>query len=252
VPPALVIEEPLPPQPAVPPMSRRATQQKSEVDTAPQGRAAVPESSANSIVLGTHPYIFEQFRQELAAFEEEFSDRQLSLDFDCYVVDQVAIAFSEARINLALFYARGETRTLPSDYLWSERWSLFVGAGHRLAHHGSVTRDDLAGEGLLLSAASNRLRPITMACLEAGGLGDLPVAAESDDHLFLAEDCRKGGGVLPLFGPAARRMGAMAGLRRLPYAHHIPPVEVRRAIHPRALGNMGAMALADLLKRSLA
>lgn len=203
------------------------------------------------IVVGVHPSIFARLTPALAAFEDEFPDRPLSMDFDCFLVEHVALAFSEARADLALFYALGEARTIPSHLLWREGWSLFVGAGHRVASRDEVGIEDIAGEGLLLSSPVNRLRLLLDTCLVQGGLGHMQVAAESDDHSLLVEHCRTGRGILPLFGPDATRTAALPGLRRIAYSGHIPEVEVRRALNPRGAADEGIQALGEILTRGL-
>jgi molybdate transport repressor ModE-like protein len=191
-----------------------------------------PTTRERPITIGTHPSIIARFQGKLAAFEDAFPDRPVSIDFNCFVADRVALALSEGRVTMAYFYALGATRVFPSDYLWSERWSLYVGRDHPLANQEFVGRDDIAGEPLLSFSASNRLRPLVDACLSGAGLGAMPVAAETDDYGQLAERAREGAGVLPLFGAAAARIGSSPGVKRLPYVDPIPAIEVRRVVHP--------------------
>lgn len=209
------------------------------------------QAAARPIVIGTHPAIFASFRPAMLSFEEEFADRPLSVDFDCPAAGQVAAGFAEGKIDLALFYATGAPRGLASEYLWSERWSLFVGEGHRLAGRGAVGRADLAGEALLMPAPGNRLQGLVGECLVKGGLGALGVLAESDDYAQLSARCREGAAILPAFGEAAARIAAMPGIRRLAYVDQIPIVDIRLAVAPRAAGDDVVGALADMLKRSL-
>jgi molybdate transport repressor ModE-like protein len=210
--------------------------------------APLPRRSDRPITIGIHPSILSRFQSKLAAFEEAFPHRPVSVDVNCFVADRVALALSEDRITMAYFYALGATRVFPSDYLWSERWSLYVGRDHRLASLEFVGRDDIAIEPLLTFSAANRLRPLVDACLSGGGLGAMPVALESDDYGQLAERAREGGGVLPLFGAAAARIGASAGLRRLPFVDPIPAIEVRRVVHSGAADDDEVQALIATLQ----
>lgn len=209
---------------------------------------SVPGGGA-SIVMGTHPSIFALLKQELAAFEDEFPDRPLSMDFDCFIVEQVALAFSEGRTDLALFYALGETRSFVSHKLWNEGWSLFVGRSHPLASRQVVRLEDIAQEALLLSSPTNRLRLLLDTCLVQGGLGNLQVAAELEDHARLVQRCRAGEGILPLFGPTAAQTAVMPGIRRLAYAGRIPAIEVRCAVRPKAEADESVQALAEIIRR---
>jgi molybdate transport repressor ModE-like protein len=191
-----------------------------------------PVDQDRPITIGTHASILTRFQDKLAAFEDAFPNRPVSVDFNCFVADRVAVALSEGTIAMAYFYAMGETRVFPSDYLWSERWALYVASDHRLAAREFVSRDDLLSLGLLSFAPANRLRPLVEACFAEAGLGAMPFLVESDDYGQLVERAREGEGVLPLFGSAAARIGATSGLKRLPYVDPIPAIEVRRVVHP--------------------
>ena len=198
---------------------------------APDAPWAHETRSDKPITIGTHPSIIARFQGKLAAFEDAFPHRPVSIDFNCYVADRVALALSEGRVTMAYFYSIGETRIFPSDYLWSERWSLYVGRGHPLADMEFVCRDDIVSQPLLSFAATHRLRPLVEACLSAAGLGAMQFDLETDDYGQLAERAREGEGVLPLFGAAAARIGAAPGLKRLPFVDPIPAIEVRRVVH---------------------
>lgn len=203
--------------------------------------------SDRPITIGAHPSILSRFQAKVAAFEDAFPHRPVTIDFNCFVADRVALALSEDRVTMAYFYALGATRVFPSDYLWSERWSLYVGRDHPLAALEFVGRDDIAEQSLLTFSMTNRLRPLVDACLSGAGLGAMPVAVETDDYGQLAERAREGAGVLPLFGAAAARIGASAGLRRLPFVDPIPAIEVRRVVHPGAADDDEVQALAATL-----
>ncbi len=215
--------------------------------SAPADRRARGRSD-QPIIIGIHPSILARFQSKLAAFEDAFPHRPVSIDVSCFVADRVALALSEARVTMAYFYALGATRVFPSDYLWSERWSLYVGRDHPLASLEFVGRDDIAGEALLTYSATNRLRPLVDACLSGAGLGAMPVALETDDYGQLAERARDGAGVLPLFGAAAARIGSAPGLRRLPFVDPIPAIEVRRVVHPDAVEDDEVQALIATLQ----
>jgi molybdate transport repressor ModE-like protein len=215
--------------------------------TPPDPVAPLP-SSDQPITIGIHPSILTRFQDKLAAFEDAFPNRPVSVDFNCFVADRVALALSAGIISIAYFYALGETRVFPSDYLWSERWALYVGENHRLAERDYVSREDLSNQSLISFAEGNRLRPLVEACMTEAGLGGLPYAVESDDYVLLVERVRDGAGILPLFGAAAGRVGASAGLKRLPYVDPIPAVEVRRVIHPTLVEDDEVQALVATLQ----
>lgn len=204
--------------------------------------------SDRPITIGTHPSILGRFQAKVAAFEDAFPHRPVTIDYNCFVADRVALALSEDRVTMAYFYTLGATRVFPSDYLWSERWSLYVGRDHPLAALEFVGRDDIATQSLLTFSAANRLRPLVDACLSGAGLGAMPVAVETDDYGQLAERTREGAGVLPLFGAAAARIGASAGLKRLPFVDPIPAIEVRRVVHPGAADDDEVQALVATLQ----
>lgn len=241
------------PTPAVAPPSAEAT--APEVPERPELPVEAPDAhwaphvrSDEPITIGIHPSILSRFQAKIAAFEDAFPHRPVTIDFNCFVADRVALALSEDRITMAYFYALGPTRVFPSDYLWSERWSLYVGRDHPLASLEFVGRDDIAEQSLLTFAATNRLRPLVDACLSGAGLGAMPVAGETDDYGQLAERAREGAGVLPLFGAAAARIGASPGLKRLPFVDPIPAIEVRRVVHPSAAEDDEVQALVATLQ----
>lgn len=215
---------------------------------APDAHWAPHARSDQPITIGIHPSILGRFQAKVAAFEEAFPHRPVTIDFNCFVADRVALALSEDRITMAYFYALGATRVFPSDYLWSERWSLYVGRDHPLAALEFVGRDDIAEQSLLTFAATNRLRPLVEGCLSGAGLGAMTIAVETDDYGQLAERTREGAGVLPLFGAAAARIGASPGLKRLPFVDPIPAIEVRRVVHPNAVDDDEVQALVTTLQ----
>ncbi|MBO9668919.1 MAG: LysR family transcriptional regulator [Sphingobium sp.] len=215
---------------------------------APDAHWAPHARSDQPITIGIHPSILARFQAKVAAFEDAFPHRPVTIDYNCFVADRVALALSEDRVTIAYFYTLGATRVFPSDYLWSERWSLYVGRDHPLAALEFVGRDDIAEHSLLTFAAANRLRPLVDACLSGGGLGAMPVALESDDYGQLAERAREGAGILPLFGAAAARIGASAGLKRLPFVDPIPAIEVRRVVHPSVADDDEVQALVATLQ----
>ncbi|MBT2187088.1 LysR family transcriptional regulator [Sphingobium nicotianae] len=219
------------------------------VEPKPAPHAAIPPvPSDQPIMIGTHASILARFQDKLAAFEDAFPNRPVSVDFNCFVADRVALALSTGDISIAYFYALGETRVFPSDYLWSEQWALYVAPSHRLADREFVNREDLLLEGLVSFTAGNRLRPLLEACLAEGGLGKLPFVVESDDYRLLVEQTLEGQGILPLFGAAAARIGGSSGLRRLPYVDPIPAIEVRRVVHPNLAEDDEVQALVATLQ----
>jgi DNA-binding transcriptional LysR family regulator len=215
---------------------------------APDAPWAPHARSDQPITIGIHPSILGRFQAKVAAFEETFPHRPVTIDFNCFVADRVALALSEDRVTMAYFYALGATRVFPSDYLWSERWSLYVGRDHPLAALEFVGRDDIAEQSLLTFAATNRLRPLVEGCLSGAGLGAMTITVETDDYGQLAERAREGAGVLPLFGAAAARIGASPGLKRLPFVDPIPAIEVRRVVHPNAVDDDEVQALIATLQ----
>lgn len=216
----------------------------------PPARPQVPDPAPSDlpIIIGAHPSILSRFQEKLAAFEDAFPHRPVSIDFNCFVADRVALALSASALSIGYFYALGETRVFPSDYLWSERWALYVGPDHRLADREFVSREDMLTEALVSFAPGNRLRPLLEACFSEAGLGGLPYLFESDDHAQLVDRARTGAGVLPLFGAAAQRIGASSGLKRLPYVEPIPAIEVRRVVHPSLVEDDEVQALIATLQ----
>ena len=216
--------------------------------TVPEAPKPVESEQDRPIMIGAHPSILSRFQEKLAAFEDAFPNRPVSVDFNCFVADKVAVALSESTISLAYFYALGETRVFPSDYLWSERWALFVSRDNPLSEREFVGRNELSLHGLVTFSPRNRLRPLLDACLAEAGLSAMPYMFESDDYGQLVEQLRESTGVLPLFGAAAARIGSAPGIKRLPLVDPLPSIEVRRVVHPSLIDDDEVQALIAALQ----
>ncbi|UZW54993.1 LysR family transcriptional regulator [Sphingobium sp. JS3065] len=216
-------------------------------DIAPPPSGASPQPPAPSretIVLAAPAPVFGHFQEALAAFEAANDDIAITLDLTVHLADEAAWALHRGKADIAYFYALGETDDLSSRYGWSEQINLYAGLGHPLARRDSVAMTELAALPTLAMEPRNGLRLIIDEALMRGGvrLGD-PVL-ETDNLFDIMTILREGAGCFAAFGPLARDLGRMTGIRRIALERPLPAIEVRQAIRPQS---PAAAALAEFL-----
>ncbi|MET0365918.1 MAG: LysR substrate-binding domain-containing protein [Sphingobium sp.] len=199
------------------------------------------------ITVASHPAILSRFQDRLAAAQEAFPDRPIAVDFARFTPDVVGYALRNGRADIALFYALGEVPGLPSEYLWSERWSLFARHDHPLAQMEAVEFQDCQDMPVILFDEANPIRPLAEACLKQSGLWPTPTVLETDDYTAIAAELDYGEAIFPAFGVTAQQFAARPGLKRLALIQPLPSVEVRRAIAASAQDDPTISALAGLL-----
>ncbi|WP_313808834.1 LysR family transcriptional regulator [Sphingobium sp.] len=220
-----------------------------QVDSAeatPPVAAPLPVAPArDTIILAAPAPVFGHFQEALAAFEAANDDIAITLDLTVHLAEEAAWALHRGKADIAYYYALGEADDLPSRYGWSEQINLYAGADHPLARRDSVAMAELAAMPTLAMEPRNGLRRIIDEALMRGGirLGD-PVL-ETDNLFDIMTILREGAGCFPAFGPLARDLGRMAGIRRLALERPLPAIEVRQAVRPQ--GHAAAVALADFL-----
>lgn len=212
------------------------------------GPSSPPVSQApaqESIILAAPAPVFGHFQDALAAFEAANEDISITLDLTVHLADEAALALRRGKADIAYFYALGEAGDFPSRYGWSEQISLYAGADHPLARRDSVAPDELAAMPTLAMEPRNALRRITDEALAGNGvrLGD-PVL-ETDNLFDIMTILREGAGCFAAFGPLARDLGRMAGIKRIALERPLPTIEVRQAVRPQ--GSPAAAALAEFL-----
>lgn len=210
--------------------------------------AAPPSESApsrQSIVLAAPAPVFGHFQEALAAFEAANDDIAITLDLTIHLADEAAWALRRGKADIAYFYALGETDEPSSRYGWSEQINLYAGADHPLARRDSVATGELAAMPTLAMEPRNGLRRIIDEALLRGGvqLGD-PVL-ETDNLFDIMTILREGAGCFAAFGPLARDLGRMTGIRRIALERPLPAIEVRQALRPESPA--AAAALAEFL-----
>lgn len=200
-----------------------------------------------AILLATPAPVFGHFQDALTAFEEANDDIAITLDLSVQSAAEAIAATSRDRADIAYFYALEEPAGLSSRYGWSEQVNLYAGADHPLARAASVSRHDLAITPLLAIDPRNGLRAIIDAALARGGARMGPAVLETDNMFDIITALRDGTGCFAAFGPMARDMGRMSGIRRLALDIPLPAIEVRQLVNPRAVERPGVQALADFL-----
>ncbi|WP_022683802.1 LysR family transcriptional regulator [Sphingobium bisphenolivorans] len=209
-----------------------------------------PVASSNlpdreTIILTAPAPVFGHFQDALAAFEAANEDIAITLDLTVHLADEAELALRRGKADIAYFYALGEGPALPSRYGWSEQINLYAGADHPLALRESVVMEELAITPTLMMESHNGLRRIIDDALESAVIRLGAPVLETDNLFDIITILREGAGCFAAFGPMARDLGRMAGIRRIALERPLPTVEIRQAVRPEAPA--AAMALADFL-----
>ena len=212
----------------------------------PEVQSPVQEER-QTIVLAAPAPVFGRFQEALAAFEAANEDVAITLDLTIHLAEEAAVALRDGRVDIAYFYALGEAADLPSRYGWSEQINLYAGNDHPLALKDSVSAQDLATLPMLMMERPNPLRRIIDAALAREGIRTGDPVLETDNMFDIMVILREGAGCFAAFGPLARDLGRLGGIRRLALERSLPAVEVRQAIGARAADGSAATALADYL-----
>lgn len=222
-------------------------QAKPEPDTQPPA-AVQPgrDTAVQTIILAAPAPVFGHFQEALSAFEAANEDVAITLDLTIHLADEAARALQQGKVDIAYFYALGEVGALPSRYGWSEQINLYAGAEHPLARRESVSPDELAITPMLAMEPANALRRIMEEALGREGIMLGAPVIETDNMFDIMTILREGAGCFAAFGPMARDLGRMSGIRRLALERPLPAIEVRQAIRPHA-ENSPVPALADYL-----
>ncbi|WP_375196295.1 LysR family transcriptional regulator [Sphingobium sp.] len=198
-----------------------------------------------TIILAAPAPVFGHFQDALAAFEAANEDVSITLDLTIHLADEAALALRRGKADIAYFYALGEVEGLHSRYGWSEQINLYAGADHPLARREGVSLQELAITPTLAMEPHNGLRRIIDEALRRGGIILGAPVLETDNLFDIMTILREGAGCFAAFGPLARDLGRMSGIKRIALERPLPAVEVRQAVHPK--GKPAAEALAEFL-----
>ena len=204
-------------------------------------------SRPHGITLAAPPPVFGHVQEALAAFEAANEDIAITLDLHVHNARDAAKALASGSADIAYFYALEESQDLSSRYGWSEPLNLYAGQGHALARRDSVDRDALALVPQIALDAGNGVRAITDAALRRARAQLGGTLVESDNMTDIIVALREGRGVFAAFGPLARDVGRMEGIRRLALDVPLPSVEIRQAVGAGAIDKPAVQALADFL-----
>lgn len=213
---------------------------------APPPALSVP-ASRQTVTLGAPPPVFGHFQEALAAFEEANDDLAITLDLGILLAAQARDALERGNVDIAYFYALGEPADLPSRYCWSEPLNIYAGSAHWLARQERVSFQDMEAAPMLAMEPRNGLRHISEEALRRGGVAPGLTALESDNLFEIMAALKQGAGWFAAFGPMARDMGRIEGIRRLPLEAPLPAIEIRQATGPRATEIPAIEALAAYL-----
>ncbi|MEJ7933291.1 LysR family transcriptional regulator [Sphingobium sp. AN558] len=213
----------------------------------PLPAAKAPSHGRQMITLAAPAPVFGHFQDALAAFEEANEDIAIALDLNVQFAEDAAAALSGGRVDIAYFYALVAPAAFPSRYGWSEQLNLYVGEEHPLVRYATVSRDDLMATSMLAMDRHNGLRHVIDDALAGGRIILGRAVLETDNMFDIIAGLRDGLGCFAAFGPMARDLGRMSGIRRLALDAPLPAIEVRQAVNESAAGKAGVQALADYL-----
>ena len=220
--------------------------QADDIAPPPSGATLPPPSpSRETIVLAAPAPVFGHFQEALAAFEAANDDIAITLDLTVHLADEAAWALHRGKADIAYFYALGETEDPPSRYGWSEQINLYAGVDHPLARSESVAMAELADMPTLAMEPRNGLRLIIDEALMRGGVRLGNPVLETDNLFDIMTILREGAGCFAAFGPLARDLGRMTGIKRIALERPLPAIEVRQAVRPQSPA--AAAALAEFL-----
>lgn len=218
-----------------------------EADEAEEIIPVPPAAARESIVLAAPAPVFGHFQEALTAFEAANEDIAITLDLTIHLADEAALALDQGKVDIAYFYALGEPATPPSRYGWSEQINLYAGVDHPLARQDSVRPSDLEITPMLAMEPHNALRRIIDEALARDGVITGAPVIETDNMFDIMTILREGAGCFAAFGPLARDLGRMSGIRRLALERPLPAIEVRQAIRLQDGQNSAVAALAEYL-----
>lgn len=223
-------EETIAPAPAAALESDAQTEPKRTPRFTPLVPPPASEAPRRTITLAAPAPVFGHFQDALAAFEAANDDIVIALDLHVQTAADAARALASGKADIAYFYALEAPADLPSRYGWSEQLNLYAGDAHPLSRQDSVSRDALSIAPLLALERDKGMRDVIEAALKKGRAATGPVTLESDNLAAIMAALRDGGGIFAAFGPLARDLGRMSGIRRLPLDTPLPAIEIRQAV----------------------
>lgn len=205
------------------------------------------EPPRRTIMLAAPAPVFGHLQDALAAFEAANEDIAIALELHVQSAAEADAALKRGRADIAYFYALEAPADFPSRYGWSEPVNIYAGANHPFARSQSVSRADLAAAPMLAMERDNAMRAVIEAALAKGKVRSGPLALESDNMAAIMTALRDDVGLFAAFGPLARDLGRMEGIKRIALDMPLPAVEIRQAVRPDAAETPAVEALADFL-----
>lgn len=205
------------------------------------------EPPRRTIMLAAPAPVFGHLQDALAAFEAANEDIVIALDLYVQSAADADAALKRGRADIAYFYALEAPADFPSRYGWSEPVNIYAGEGHPFARSQSVSRADLAAAPMLTMERDNAMRAVIEAALAKGKVRSGPLALESDNMAAIMAALRDDAGLFAAFGPLARDLGRMEGIKRIALDMPLPAIEIRQAVRPDAAETPAVEALADFL-----
>lgn len=200
-----------------------------------------------SIILAAPAPVFGHLQEALAAFEAANEDIAITLDLTVQLADEAAKAMDQGKADIAYFYSIKEPADIFSRYGWSEQINVYAGVDHPLARRENVSIHDIAITPLLAMEPQNGLRRIMEEALAGAGIERGSPVLESDNLFEIVTALREGAGCFAAFGPLARDLARMSGIRRVALETVLPAIQIRQAVRTQSPPNSAVEALAEYL-----
>lgn len=206
-----------------------------------------PVPDRQSIILAAPAPVFGHLQEALAAFEAANEDVAITLDLTIQLADEAAIAMERGTADIAYYYSTNESANSFSRYGWSEQISIYTGVDHPLARRDSVSVQDIAITPLLAMEPHNALRRVMEEALAASGIVLNTPVLETDNLFEIVTALREGAGCFAAFGPLARDLARMAGIKRIAIETTLPSIQIRQAVRSQTQPDSAVEALAEYL-----
>ena len=205
-------------------------------------------SKRQPVTIAAHPALFAHFQDALNAFEESSGDVAITLDLSVFTAAAAARLLASGQVDIAYIYTLGEP-PFETRYVWSEPVALYAGESHWLAQADLVEAAMLAEAAPVMLLPGNGLRPLIDEALAQAGIVTAAAALETDNLFDIMTALREGVGYFAAFGPLARDIGRMEGIRRLPFVQPLPQIDLRQAVRADMRDDPVVASLAEYLFR---
>jgi DNA-binding transcriptional LysR family regulator len=193
------------------------------------------------------PFLMRYIGDALTEFRKSHPRVDVKLDLRLAPVDELVRRVASRELDLAYFFALGDEGVAESELVRMEPLAIFVGSGHPLARKPIVTAADLRETPAIHLAAESHLRMLVNRALAQAGAGDSPIYVETDEYGLILHAAHANRGFACMFSSAADDVTRSGELVRVPLAHPLPSLQVRRLMRHSAAHDAATSELCEAL-----